>query len=107
MSHLELTGLSKSFGTTKVLNDVSLSVRNGEFLTLVGASGCGKSTILRVIAGLEPQDSGTVQIGGRGVDHLSTILALGVTLPRNCSKAKTMRFPRKKPNLNTPPTCKT
>ena len=65
MSHLELTGLSKSFGTTKVLNDVSLSVRNGEFLTLVGASGCGKSTILRVIAGLEPQDSGTVQIGGR------------------------------------------
>ena len=70
MSHLELTGLSKSFGTTKVLNDVSLSVRNGEFLTLVGASGCGKSTILRVIAGLEPQDSGTVQIGGRGVDHL-------------------------------------
>ncbi len=70
MSDLELTGLSKSFGTTKVLNDVSLSVRNGEFLTLVGASGCGKSTVLRVIAGLEPQDSGTLRIGGRGVDHL-------------------------------------
>ncbi len=70
MSHLELTGLSKSFGTTRVLNDVSLSVRDGEFLTLVGASGCGKSTILRVIAGLEPQDSGSVQIGGRSVDHL-------------------------------------
>jgi multiple sugar transport system ATP-binding protein len=70
MSHLELTGLSKSFGTTKVLNDVSLSVRDGEFLTLVGASGCGKSTVLRVIAGLEQQDSGTVEIGGRAVDHL-------------------------------------
>ncbi|MGL6212044.1 MAG: ABC transporter ATP-binding protein, partial [Paracoccaceae bacterium] len=70
MSHLELSGISKTFGTTRVLNDVSLSVKDGEFLTLVGASGCGKSTVLRVIAGLEPQDAGSVQIGGRSVDHL-------------------------------------
>ncbi len=70
MSNLELSGISKTFGATRVLNDVSLSVREGEFLTLVGASGCGKSTVLRVIAGLEPQDAGTVQIGGRRVDHL-------------------------------------
>jgi multiple sugar transport system ATP-binding protein len=70
MSNLELSGISKTFGATRVLQDVSLSVRDGEFLTLVGASGCGKSTVLRVIAGLEPQDAGTVQIGGRAVDHL-------------------------------------
>jgi multiple sugar transport system ATP-binding protein len=70
MADLTLSGVSKTFGPTRVLNDVSLSVRDGEFLTLVGASGCGKSTILRVIAGLEPQDAGTVQIGGRAVDHL-------------------------------------
>lgn len=70
MSNLELSGISKTFGSTRVLNDVSLSVRDGEFLTLVGASGCGKSTVLRVIAGLEPQDAGTVEIGGRTVDHL-------------------------------------
>ncbi len=70
MSNLELTAISKTFGTTRVLNDVSLSVRDGEFLTLVGASGCGKSTVLRVIAGLEPQDAGSVHIGGRAVDQL-------------------------------------
>jgi multiple sugar transport system ATP-binding protein len=70
MAGLELERVSKTFGTSRVLNDVSLSVRDGEFLTLVGASGCGKSTILRVIAGLEPQDEGTVRIGSREVDAL-------------------------------------
>ncbi len=70
MAKLELSKVSKTFGTTHVLRDVSLDVHDGEFLTLVGASGCGKSTILRVIAGLEPQDSGSVRIGGREVDHL-------------------------------------
>jgi multiple sugar transport system ATP-binding protein len=70
MAGLELESVSKSFGSSRVLNDVSLSVRDGEFLTLVGASGCGKSTILRVIAGLEPQDAGTVTIGTRRVDEL-------------------------------------
>jgi multiple sugar transport system ATP-binding protein len=53
-----------------VLKAVSLDVRDGEFLTLVGSSGCGKSTILRVIAGLESQDTGAVRIAGRSVDHL-------------------------------------
>jgi multiple sugar transport system ATP-binding protein len=70
MANLELSNISKAFGATHVLNDVSLDVHDGEFLTLVGASGCGKSTILRVIAGLEPQDAGSVKIGGRDVDHL-------------------------------------
>ena len=70
MANLTLSNISKAFGTTHVLRDVSLDVRDGEFLTLVGASGCGKSTVLRVIAGLEPQDAGSVQIGGREVDHL-------------------------------------
>jgi multiple sugar transport system ATP-binding protein len=70
MANLTLSNISKAFGATQVLRDVSLDVRDGEFLTLVGASGCGKSTVLRVIAGLEPQDAGSVQIGGREVDHL-------------------------------------
>jgi multiple sugar transport system ATP-binding protein len=67
---LAISNVSKAFGATRVLDDVSLDVADGEFLTLVGASGCGKSTMLRVIAGLEPQDSGSVAIGGRHVDHL-------------------------------------
>jgi len=70
MANLKLSNISKTFGNTHVLRDVSLDVHDGEFLTLVGASGCGKSTVLRVIAGLEPQDAGSVQIGGREVDHL-------------------------------------
>lgn len=67
---VSLSRITKSFGPTRVLNDVSLDIREGEFLSLVGASGCGKSTLLRIIAGLEAQDSGTVSINGRPVDHL-------------------------------------
>src|SRR5262249_25550494 len=51
-----------------VVKGVSLSIRDGEFLTLVGPSGCGKSTLLRIIAGLEAQDRGDVVIGGRCVN---------------------------------------
>ena len=67
---LELDGISKSFGATRVLEDVSLDVKPGEFISLVGPSGCGKSTLLRIIAGLEFQDRGIVSIGRQAVDHL-------------------------------------
>jgi multiple sugar transport system ATP-binding protein len=65
-----LSGIAKSFGRTRVLEDVDLAVEPGEFLTLVGPSGCGKSTLLRIIAGLETADRGSVAIGGRTVDLL-------------------------------------
>ena len=67
---LALRGISKSFGSNRVLDDVTLDVEPGEFISLVGASGCGKSTLLRIIAGLERQDSGEVRIGGNVVDTL-------------------------------------
>ncbi len=67
---LDLRGIGKSYGHTRVLEGVDLAVAPGEFLTLVGASGCGKSTLLRIIAGLEAQDAGTVAIGGRTVDDV-------------------------------------
>jgi len=70
MASLSIDRVTKTFGHQTVLKDVSLDVRDGEFLTLVGASGCGKSTILRVIAGLEPQDTGSILIDGGRVDHL-------------------------------------
>ena len=70
MADVRLHQISKSFGETDVLKNVSLDIHDGEFLTLIGASGCGKSTLLRTIAGLEAQTSGTIQIGGRAVDHL-------------------------------------
>ncbi len=70
MSGLVLKEVSKSFGTTTVLEDISLELANGELLVLLGPSGCGKSTLLRVIAGLEEADSGEVHIGKHRVDKL-------------------------------------
>ena len=56
--------VSKRFGDFTALNDVSLSVRDGSLTALLGPSGGGKSTLLRVIAGLEQPDEGKVLIGG-------------------------------------------
>ena len=64
---LELRDITKSFGGTAVLRGISLSVGEGEFVTLLGASGCGKTTILRIIAGLETPDGGQVLLQGRDV----------------------------------------
>ncbi|UCG39779.1 MAG: ATP-binding cassette domain-containing protein, partial [bacterium] len=61
----------KSFGSVRVLRDISLEVEAGEFLVLVGPSGCGKSTLLNLIAGLETITSGEIHIGGRLVNHVS------------------------------------
>jgi multiple sugar transport system ATP-binding protein len=71
MPEIQITGLSKKFGTTKVLKGLDLTVKDGEFLTLLGASGCGKSTLLKLIAGLEQPDSGTIRMGDRDLLDLS------------------------------------
>ncbi|QRM32587.1 ABC transporter ATP-binding protein [Microvirga sp. VF16] len=70
MASIQIDGIGKSFGPTSVLRDVSLSIADGEFLTLLGPSGCGKSTLLRILAGLEVQTGGSVAIGERAVDGL-------------------------------------
>ncbi len=57
--------VSKAFDGTAVLNSVSLEIRAGEFLALLGGSGCGKTTLLRIIAGLETPDQGSLCIGGK------------------------------------------
>lgn len=60
---ISLAGVSKSFGSTRVLKEIDLEVRSGEVLVLIGASGSGKSTVLRIMAGLETSDSGEVWVG--------------------------------------------
>lgn len=64
---LELKGIKKAFGGVPVLNSIDLSVKPGEFITLLGSSGCGKTTTLRIISGLETPDSGTVLLEGADV----------------------------------------
>lgn len=61
---LELRGLRHAFGTTQVLDDVDVSVAEGELVALLGPSGCGKTTILRSIAGLLVPDAGVIRVGG-------------------------------------------
>lgn len=72
MAKLEIENLNKTY-TPQVIpvKDVTLSVDEGEFLTLLGPSGCGKSTILRLIAGLEAPTRGQIRIGGRNVSRLT------------------------------------
>ncbi|SFS16753.1 ABC transporter ATP-binding protein [Yoonia litorea] len=67
MATLDLMSISKSFGSAKVLHDISLAINDKEFVVFVGPSGCGKSTLLRIIAGLEEATSGQIMIGGEDV----------------------------------------
>ena len=66
---LELQNIAKHFGDTDVLNGISISIGKGEFITLLGSSGCGKTTTLRIISGLEVPDSGTVLLEGADVTN--------------------------------------
>jgi len=71
MSHVELRHLSKQFPGVTALDDISFDVKDGEFFVLLGPTGAGKTTTLRVIAGLEHQESGSVLFDGEAVDNLT------------------------------------
>jgi multiple sugar transport system ATP-binding protein len=67
---ISLDGVSKAFGDTDILRDISFGVPKGSFTILVGPSGCGKSTLLRMIAGIEDPTGGTISINGRVVNDV-------------------------------------
>ena len=69
MASVDVVNIRKAYGGVEVIHGVSVSIDDGEFVTLVGPSGCGKSTLLRMIAGLELITDGTIKIGGRVVNN--------------------------------------
>jgi sn-glycerol 3-phosphate transport system ATP-binding protein len=69
MAEVELKGVRKSFGTTRVIHGVDLKIADGELVVIVGPSGCGKSTLLRMVAGLETVSEGTIAIDGVRVNE--------------------------------------
>ena len=70
MTQIELRGVQKWFGAVQVIKDVNLRIEDNEFIVLLGQSGCGKTTTLRAIAGLETIDEGDILIDGKAVQHL-------------------------------------
>src|SRR6202044_4091836 len=67
MANLESRSVSKEFKTGKVLDRISLAADNGEIVAVFGPSGSGKTVLLRLIAGVEQPDEGTILLGGRDV----------------------------------------
>jgi multiple sugar transport system ATP-binding protein len=70
MSSVTFTGVTKRYGPVTAVDDLSLTVADGEFMVLLGPSGCGKSTALRMIAGLEEVTAGELRIGDRVVNNV-------------------------------------
>jgi len=75
MAGLTLAGLTKSFGDFDAVKDVSIDVKDGEFLAVLGPSGCGKTTLLRLVAGFEKPTAGEIRIGGETVSSAGASVA--------------------------------
>ena len=67
---VELVGIRKDFDGKTVISDLDLTINNGEFLTLLDPSGCGKTTVLRLIAGLESVDAGQIHLENQDITHV-------------------------------------
>jgi len=71
MARIRLEGIKKGFKEVKVIDELNLTINDGEFFTFVGPSGCGKSTILNMIAGIETVSEGRIFFDDRAVNELS------------------------------------
>jgi len=102
VSAIELTNVSKAFGDFVALEDLNISINDGEFVALLGPSGCGKSTTLRMLAGLEFPTSGEIRIGGRVVNDVPpgkrdiAMVFQSYALYPHMSVRKNMAYPLKK-----------
>ena len=88
---VELKGVNKSYGTNHVVKDLNITVEEGEFLTLLGSSGCGKTTTLRMIAGFEEPTSGAIRVEGESIEekepferNVNTVFQTYALFPHKC-----------------------
>src|SRR5215813_11548455 len=72
MASVSFQNVEKAFGSTKVIHGIGFDIRDGEFMVLVGPSWCGKSTLLRMRAGLEEISGGTIAIDGKVVNDMES-----------------------------------
>jgi multiple sugar transport system ATP-binding protein len=109
MAEIELRGLTKRFGGTAALSDVSMTIPDGAFVVLLGPTGAGKTTILRLVAGLETADAGEVLFDGRPVTGLTpaqrdvAMVFQQYSLYPHMTVNENLAFPLKSPLLRTPP----
>jgi multiple sugar transport system ATP-binding protein len=108
MAELALRGLSKRFGDVSAVCDLQFEVASGEFIVLLGPSGAGKTTTLRLVAGLETPDTGQVHIGGYDVTHTApalrdvTFVFQQYSLYPHLSVFDNLAFPLRSPLRRTP-----
>ncbi len=109
MAHIELKGVTKAFGGAQALRDITLDIADGEFFVLLGETGAGKTTMLRVIAGLEKPNAGQVFIDGQDVTgwgaaerDVALVLQQYSLYPRYTVR-QNLEFPLKSPIRKTAP----
>ncbi|HEY6512900.1 MAG TPA: ABC transporter ATP-binding protein [Burkholderiaceae bacterium] len=108
MADLQIKGIGKRFGDVQAVHDLTLDVASGEFIVLLGPSGAGKTTTLRLVAGLEKPDAGTVHIGGHDVTALApalrdvTFVFQQYSLYPHLNVFDNLAFPLRSPMRRTP-----
>ena len=108
MAEVSLTNVSKAFGTTQAVDDISMTIEDGAFVVLLGPTGAGKTTTLRLISGLEKLDSGSVHIGGRDVAEDTpaqrdvAMVFQQYSLYPHLTVRDNLAFPLRSPILRTP-----
>jgi len=108
MAEVQINGVSKSFASTTAIRDMNLTVPDGSFVVLLGPTGAGKTTTLRLIAGLETADNGSIHIGGTQVDGLTpaqrdiAMVFQQYSLYPHMTVRENLAFPLRSPILKTP-----
>ncbi|MGI9368728.1 MAG: ABC transporter ATP-binding protein [Ruegeria sp.] len=108
MAEVTLTGVSKSFGDDIALENLTVTVPDGSFVVLLGPTGAGKTTTLRMVSGLDKPDSGTVKIGGRDTAGMTpaqrdvAMVFQQYSLYPHLTVRENLEFPLNSPVLRTP-----